>query len=289
MAASFSFVSAASYSLEDFAEIFTRAFEGYYYPGITTAPLLAERARTEQIDFHRSQVLLDDYTPCAMGVLGLRSERAWCGGLGVFPEYRGQGLAQRVVSALIDQARVCGARQFGLEVLTRNERAIRTYQSAGLQIARRLQIFEWVERRAGEDPADWPAVPLLYASLPANGVTELPPAALLPHFARLHTVASAWQRDLASLLVRTGTSGLVLGHPQHPSAYLIYRYHGNEARILDLAALTPEDALPLLEALQSRYPHIGSVNEPAESPLISAYLRRGFVETDSQFEMSLAL
>jgi len=289
MATSFSFVSAASYSLEDFAEIFTRAFEGYFYPGVTTAPILAERARAEQIDFHRSQVLLDDYTPCAMGVLGLRGERAWCGGLGVFPEYRGKGLAQRVIHALIDQARVSGARQFGLEVLTRNERAIRTYQSAGLQITRRLQIFAWVEHKAGEDPADWPAVPLLYASLPANGVAEMPPAALLPHFTRLHAVPPAWQRDLPSLLVRTGVGGLALGHPQQPTAYLLYRYHAGEARILDLAAPSPDEALPLLEALQSRYPHIGSVNEPAESPLISAYLRRGFVETDSQFEMSLVL
>ena len=52
------FVSAASLSLEAFADIFTRSYEGYAYNVRATAPDVAARVRTEQLDLHRSLVML---------------------------------------------------------------------------------------------------------------------------------------------------------------------------------------------------------------------------------------
>ena len=51
------FVSATSYSLDVLGDIFTRAFENYFYPGTTTAAILSGRVRTEQIDLERDDLI----------------------------------------------------------------------------------------------------------------------------------------------------------------------------------------------------------------------------------------
>jgi RimJ/RimL family protein N-acetyltransferase len=274
------FMPASAFSLEALGDIFTRSFENYFYPGTMTAALLAARVRTEQLDLHRSLVMRLGDDVAGIALLGLRGDRAWCGGFGVVLPLRGRGLAAGLAAAMLDQARQAGARGCSLEVLTRNQPAINVYQRAGFRPVRDLQVLEW--RRSQEPP-----VPHARAD---DQIVSLEPTTLLAHFAGLHPVAAAWQRDLPALLARGGMHGLALMGGERLRAYALLTptpEHG--ARIEDIGAADFEQAAMLLAALQVRYARLASVNEPADSPLTPAFEAAGFVELDRQHELSVEL
>jgi ribosomal protein S18 acetylase RimI-like enzyme len=273
------FVPASTFSLDALAKIFTRAFEGYFYPGTTSAAVLALRTRLEQLDMHHSIVMQAGDEVAGIALLALRVDRAWCGGFGVTAPFRGQGLAHRLAGALLDTARAAGGRVCTLEVLTRNEHAIKTYQRAGLGITRDLRIMEWKRAIEGEQSA---------AADATDALAQHPPAVLLERFAVLHPVPAAWQRDLPALLVRDKLVGWALAD-EHAAYALISASPDGGARIEDLGAERAEHAAALLIALQARYPRLVSVNEPSDSPLVAAYDLAGFAEIDRQHEMRIEL
>ncbi|NTV64450.1 MAG: GNAT family N-acetyltransferase [Oscillochloris sp.] len=270
------FSPAAALSLAALADLFTRSFEGYFYAGTTTADALAQRVRMEQIDLWFSLVMLADGEPIGVALLGRRGARAWCGGFGVVAAYRGMGLSHTLTSEMLARARAASAQRLSLEVLTRNERAIRTYQRAGLAITRRLLVLSW---RPGDDD-DGHETPTLSEALPDQ---------LLSHFAALHPAPAAWQRELAALLVGSGRRGLALPGPDGPLAYALISGDASNTRIADLGARSADKALSLLRGLQAQARSLLSVNEPAESPLTAAFYHAGFVVADEQHEMELML
>jgi GNAT superfamily N-acetyltransferase len=275
-----SFAPASSFSLDALGDIFTRSFENYFYPGTTTAAILAARVRAEQIDLHRSLVLRVGEAPAGIALLALRGDRAWCGGFGVMLPLRGRGLAHKLAAAMLDQARQAGARVCELEVLTRNRPALKTYLRAGFQLRRDLQIFEW--RR----PEQRPEQP---AENPATAFLEAAPERLLGQFAALHPALPAWQRDLPSLLTR-GVRGMARGELEPASAYaLLTPTPEGGARIEDVGAQNVDRAALLLSLLQARYTRLFSVNEPSDSPLTPAFLAAGFHEVDRQHELWIEL
>src|SRR4051812_28928051 len=97
------YVPASSFALDALAEIFTRSFEAYFYPSTVTAEQLAARVRMENLDLQRSLVILLGEQPVGVALLGLRGERAWCGGFGVMLPFRGRGLAHQLAAAMLDQ------------------------------------------------------------------------------------------------------------------------------------------------------------------------------------------
>ncbi|NTW02744.1 MAG: GNAT family N-acetyltransferase [Oscillochloris sp.] len=271
------FTSAATLSLEALAELFTRSFEGYFYSGTTTAESLAQRVRTEHIDLWASPVLLADGEPSGVTLIARRGARAWCGGFGIVAACRGLGLAHALTDELIRRARDAGAQWLTLEVLTRNDRAIRAYQRAGLAITRRLLVFSW---RPGDDDEDDEELPHL---------VDATPESLLCHFAELHPVLPAWQRDLPALLVGSGRRGIYLPGTSSPLAYALISGDTENTRIADLGAQNAQSAYMLLRGLQQHSHSLISVNEPAISPLTAAFYRAGFVVADEQHEMEIML
>jgi hypothetical protein len=121
-------------------------------------------------------------------------------------------------------------------------------------------------------------------------IVEVAPVRLLERFAPLHPVPAAWQRDLPSLLVQGGLSGLALGAGDTTPAYALYQAGADgSARIADLGATDVARAGALLAALQARFTRLITVNEPGDSPLIAAFGSAGFVETDRQHELWMEL
>jgi len=102
------FAPATAYTLDALGDIFTRSFENYFYPGTTTAVTLSARVRIEQIDLYRSLVMQVDDDLAGIALLGLRGDRAWCGGFGVMLPFRGRGLAHALATAMLEQARQQG-------------------------------------------------------------------------------------------------------------------------------------------------------------------------------------
>jgi GNAT superfamily N-acetyltransferase len=280
------FLPASSFALDALADIFTRSFEQYFYPGTTSAEILAQRVRVEQIDLYRSLVMLLDDQPAGQALLARRNDHAWCGGFGVMLPLRGRGLSHQLAMAMLEQARQAGARRFSLEVLTRNERAIKTYTRLGLQIRRDLQILEW--RRPEGEPRTENQEPRTENQGQPVEVEE--PMRLLDRFAALHPVSAAWQRDLPALLTRGGYRGLALMEAGVTVAYALYQSNADGiARIEDLGAERADLAADLLRALQGRSQRILTINEPTDSPLMAAFLDVGFNEIDRQHEMWMEL
>lgn len=272
------FLPASAFSLDAFADIFTRSFEAYFYQGVVTAERMAERVRLENIDLHRSLVMMVGDEPAGQAVLARRGDQAWCGGFGVIMAFRGRRLARPLAHAMIDQARQAGARRFSLEALTRNERALKVYAGVGLSVQRDLLVLEW--KRPEDSSA--PARP--------EGVVPADPAWLLERFTALHPRPAAWQRDRATLLAASGLQGLAIERDGATAAYALFAARDDGVvRLADIGAERAEDVAALLGALQGRAEQITDVNEPADSPFIPAFTAAGFVESDRQHEMALDL
>jgi RimJ/RimL family protein N-acetyltransferase len=271
-----SFAPASNYSLIELANIFTRSFAEYFYPGITTPDTLSRRIREEQIDLRASQVLLVDNTPAGIALIAQRDRRAWCAGFGVMREQRGHGFAHDLAAAMLQAAREADAEHFSLEVLTRNDKALRVYERAGLRITRRLLILTW---RPGDNEPPAPPYPLDSVN-PADLVLTL--------FSALHPAPAAWQREPAALLSLTDAQGLRLRMGER-QAYVIVNGNDDNLRIQDFGATDDGVANLLLGSLKSRTRSITSINEPQESPLTAAFLRNGFLVADEQHEMEVEL
>jgi RimJ/RimL family protein N-acetyltransferase len=69
-------------------------------------------------------------------------------GMGLLPEYRGQGIGRRLAQAAIDAARAAGMERIELEVLASNVNAIGLYQKLGF-------VHEGVKRRARHLDGAW--------------------------------------------------------------------------------------------------------------------------------------
>jgi GNAT superfamily N-acetyltransferase len=137
------FIPASSLSLESFADLFTRSFENYLYPITLTAATFAVKTRSDQLDLHHSVILVLNDVPIGQATLGLRGDKAWCGGFGIVPEHRGKHFASALLAELLKQAHEVGAKSLALEVLQKNTVAQQLYASAGLQRQRDLRLLEW--------------------------------------------------------------------------------------------------------------------------------------------------
>jgi RimJ/RimL family protein N-acetyltransferase len=273
------FIPASSLSLESFATLFSHSFENYFYPIILTSESFATRVRLEQLDLHCSVVMLLDDTPVGQATLGLRGDKAWCGGFGIVPEQRGKHFAPALLDELIRQARDAGAKSLTLEVLQVNKAAQHLYAKAGLQHRRDLLLLEWKrgDTQAKQETSD---------SVIMQSVNM---AEIISHFYRLHPTPPAWQRDLARLILQRSLSQLNYIRDDELQGYVLFTIKDDIARINDLGSSDVNIAKILLTNLQMHYKEIYSVNEPSDSPITAAYDTCGFREYDRQYELVMDL
>jgi GNAT superfamily N-acetyltransferase len=272
------FASAASVSLEVYAEAFTAGFGGYPMPITFDVPKLSGKVRKEQYDLEHSLIAYEGVEPAGVAVLAIRGEAGWCGGFGVVPSRRGRGLGRRLMAALLESARAAGVRRLTLEVLRENAAALRLYEAAGLRVVRDLLVLD-----RGATPG------VGRAARAADQLEDSEAAELLPHFARLHALAPAWQRDLPSLLAAR-TRGLRLGPRERPRAYaLLARGRDGKTHLSDLAAEDEDAARELSAGLARLADAFRVVNEPAPSPFVAPLLELGFEESARQYEMRIEL
>src|SRR5262249_39002473 len=88
------------------------------------------------------------------------------------------GIGERLMRALIDNARAAGVRRLGLEVLENNHRAKALYDKLGFRTLRRLSVLQL----DGAGPA------------PAAAAAACAPRAARARIARERTAPEPWQR-----------------------------------------------------------------------------------------------
>jgi hypothetical protein len=243
-------------------------------PHMLDVPKLSRKIRTEQYDLEHSLIAYEGEEHAGVAVLAIRGERGWCGGLGVVPRLRGRGIGRLLMEEFLKSARKAGVRTLSLEVIRENEAARRLYESAGMRVVRELLVLE----RESEGFAPQ-----------RRELEEAKAEDLLPHFARLHRVAPAWQREL-SVMLAARTRGLRLGPREMPRAYALLSEGGDgKTNLTDLAAEDDEAARELSSGLARVEAALRVINEPLRSPFVAPLIECGFLETLRQYEMAIEL
>jgi RimJ/RimL family protein N-acetyltransferase len=265
-------------SATDLAAAYNLVYSDYVVPFAMSVAAARQHVATYAIALDRSLLWRDDAGEIiGLGALGIRGERGWVGGFGLAPDWRGRGLSGRLIAALLDRARGAGLRRVQLEVVTTNERAIRTYERAGFRRTRELLLLR----------ADAAAVPASDAT-----VTAVSPATLLAGVHGLALPDFAWQRESVSLLALPELHGLVLGMPELPHACVVFTVSATAVQIQALAGDSAGSLVTLADALAAWFPgrSLRLVNEPEESPVPTALLAAGWhYESLRQYEMVCTL
>src|SRR6266568_8200029 len=139
MSTDYHFSDATGYSHIQLAEFHTASFEGYDFPMQITAAQSADFWRANQIDANRCVIMHDEAGKfVGMARMGTRGLRGWCGGFGITPAFRGTGASGLLAAEMVRVARESGLKTLQLEVLTQNNKAIKTYEKVGFARTRRF-------------------------------------------------------------------------------------------------------------------------------------------------------
>ncbi|MCL4541984.1 MAG: GNAT family N-acetyltransferase [Chloroflexi bacterium] len=285
-AGDFTFVPASHYSLYDLAATVTSAFQGYAYSVIETAPRLARLIRVHQIDLDLSHVVRDrSGRRVGISFVGLRQRHAWISAFGIAPPYRGIGLAQRLLSKLLERISQVGCNDVRLEVLVENLAAYHIYAKAGFLVTNELVSFE----RSSWEPA--PSLPAHYEW----HVTS--PERAWGATSSVLGEGSCWQREAPAVLSASET-GLVISDKRNAVVGVTFQVPGDNFLSLNHAAAVDHYAEDVL-AIAIRHlctplgqwsgRHITLLNEDAGSSIARACHTLGFRPSLRQYEMHLAL
>jgi GNAT superfamily N-acetyltransferase len=259
------------------ADDLNASFRGDVYgerPAMDAASFRAHVERND-VDLARSRRWTVGGALAGVALLAFRGERAWIGGFGVVPEFRGRGLARQYLDEVLAIAREAGATSIELEVLVRNAPAIRLYERAGFATVDEVVV--------------WTRAPLRPTDRTPEAETQAYDAAAIAALAR--TPAPCWQREPASVAAAAPFGALFVGAPESPDAYAFTR-RGERMSVLDARAHDAASASALLAALDARLGahELALVNESARGALHDAFTAHGgWREFTRQHRMRLAL
>lgn len=135
-------------------ELRNRGFEQYYSDMTTTMERLIQTFHNHSIHPGNSIVAYVDGKPVGFVFIGIKTvngkKLAWNGGTGVFPEYRGRGIAKAM---MLEAQKVIKDQEVDraiLEVVTKNSHAIAAYEKGGFRIVD--QVIGMVHDEALEQP-----------------------------------------------------------------------------------------------------------------------------------------
>ncbi len=219
----------------------------------------ADHVARNDIDLVRSPRWTVDGTLSAFALLAFRGDRAWIGGFGVAPAFRGEGMGGVCVVDTLRIAREAGATSVELEVVEHNLAAIALYERGGFE-----QVGELVAWHR-----EWRSVPGAGAK---GTISEAPrDAAAVAAIAR--RPSTCWQREPRSVAAGAPFVTLTVGDEQDPGAYAFVRLGGPRGdALLDAGARDEPAAAALVAALDAQFAarDISLINEPAVGPLDEA-------------------
>jgi ribosomal protein S18 acetylase RimI-like enzyme len=248
------------------AEIFTAGYEDYFVPVSVDADGFARMVETSDIDLSRSFVATRDEGPVGIGLLAVRGDRAWIGGLGVNAAERRSGIGIALMEALLAEA---AGLAVSLEVIEANEPAIRLYERLGFELVRMLEVWA-LEAPAGETRAT-----------PAE--LDAAHAVVIRH----RRGPEPWQRadETVGHMRRRGETPEAVSVGEDGAA--LYRVVGPRASIAQLGATDDAVAAELLSAVRGKAESLLYVNVPEGDPASAALASLGGHLELRQLEMAL--
>jgi ribosomal protein S18 acetylase RimI-like enzyme len=257
-------VPASTFSAAELAALFTAGYEGYYVPLAVDEAAFSFMASTWDYDLEASRVAVGDEGPVGLCVLARRDDEGWIGGVGVSAPARRGGVGERLMLAVLDEARTLGLARVWLEVLVQNEPAIRLYEKLGFDHVRELEVWAL-------DGAPGPALDA--------------PAEEARTWIREHRDGrEPWQRADGTLAHLDDLEGLAT-----ESGAALLRVAGGRVSILQLAAESPAATEALLGAARGLGDTVSWLNLPADDPAATVLERLGGRVDARQHEMVLEL
>lgn len=267
----------------EFTQAFNLAYSDYYVAISMSVPAFRALFERDDIDPDASVAAVDAGRIVGTGLLGIRGQDGWIGGMGVIPDRRRQGIGQAMMEHLIRQARARNLHHLDLEVIEANRGAQALYRALGFENRRFLLILERTPERV---PDILPECPL--------GETDA--LSVLDQYDAFHPVPNCWQRARSSLQAMAASlQSWTLNGEDGLQSYALGYADSSALRLIDLAAAPGKDAARsaacLLAALHRTYPgaHASSYNVADNDPVLPAFEALGYMVNFRQIEMRLEL
>lgn len=192
-------------------ETFTAAFSDYAVPMQLSLQDFLAMHRRRGIDYRASCGAWADGRLVGFVFNGLGQWQgrltAYDGGTGILPDQRGRGLSGQLVGYTREQLRRLGCRQWLLEVLVDNQKAIQTYRKSGFRPSRSFVCYGGSLPEASANRAASPPDIYIQDSLAHDA---LPDAAWLdwqPSWQNSDDSVARTGEELICLVARTSTGG----------------------------------------------------------------------------------
>jgi GNAT superfamily N-acetyltransferase len=134
-------VPSSNFSYEELTEAYNQTRVDYIVPMPMNAAKLREYVETYDVDLDASAVVIDGDQMLALGMLGVRENRAWITRLGVVRSNRRQGVGGALVTYLVEQARRKNADYIVIEVIDDNLPALSLFAKKGFKPVRDLLVL----------------------------------------------------------------------------------------------------------------------------------------------------
>jgi ribosomal protein S18 acetylase RimI-like enzyme len=253
--------------------LFNAGFADYVVPLRVDEDWLREHLEVLDVDLAASRIAVDE-RPVAFALVSVRAADAWIAGMGTALPARRRGLGEAVLRAALDAASERGCGAVWLEVIDRNEPAIRLYEKLGFEAVRDLEVWSLpaTERAAARGVGVDEAHAWIAGQRPSR---------------------EPWQRDdvtLARLRERgADLRGLAVDRDDAPAAVVLYRLDTPVVQVVQLAAANEESAAGALLATAALGKDVRLTNVPAGEPPALALDRLGARLVARQHELRLPL
>lgn len=247
------------FTIEQISTCSNEAFADYFgHPIVWTPEELTTYVPNHCISLERSLVACPEGsdTPIGFALMAYRDDlpgHARLAGMGVVPSWAGKGVASKLLTAVVAQARAEGTHTIWLEVIDINTRAIRLYTKFGFQVERHLNGWNIdTSDTAAEQPAAAEGEQSLLEEITPQEVLELntkyAAAADIPW--QIWHQFPLTSKPEKSRAFRLGQAYCAITNPDDAS---------NETIALQALAVDPEarrqgQATALLRAVMARFP-----------------------------------
>ncbi len=126
-------------------ECFLKAFEGYFVTMPADPEYYRERWKRAKVDYSLSYGMFDNEALVGFIIHAIDERNghktAFNTGTGVIPEYRGKRIVHSLYEHAIPELQKEGVSLCALEVITKNEKAIKAYEGIGFTITKRYKCY----------------------------------------------------------------------------------------------------------------------------------------------------
>lgn len=137
--------SLSSISFDEVLNCFLAAFENYYVKMPTDKSYYKERWKAAKVDFKLSYGMFDKDKLIGFIIHAIDNRSgtsiAFNTGTGVIPEYRGKRIVKAIYDYALKDLVQNGIEKSMLEVITKNEKAIRAYKGVGFEICKKYRCY----------------------------------------------------------------------------------------------------------------------------------------------------